>query len=82
MARKIDLKIYCGGGGRLHNKLSGAFSILVKVWHPLEIYVTFLSVQKCWGAIHNPTLFVNLIHLGIHFEGEQHVLLSALGFES
>ncbi|CAH3175007.1 unnamed protein product [Porites evermanni] len=36
-------KIYCGGGGRLHNKLSGAFSILVKVWHPLEIYVTFLS---------------------------------------
>ena len=54
MARKIDLKIYCGGGGRLHNKLSGAFSILVKVWHPLEIYVTFLSkvlvTTWCYGA--------------------------------
>ena len=31
------------GGGRLHNKLLRAFSISVKVWHPLEIYVTFSS---------------------------------------
>ena len=42
MARKLPLRS-SGGRGRLHNKVSVAFGILVKVWHPLEIYVTFSS---------------------------------------
>ena len=42
MARKLTLRS-SGGRGRPHNKLSGAFGILVKVWHRLEIYVTFSS---------------------------------------
>ena len=42
MARKFSLR---SGGGRrrLHNKLSGTFGTLVKIWHPSEIYVTFSS---------------------------------------
>ena len=42
MARKLPLRS-SGGRGRLHDKVSVAFGILVKVWHPLEIYVTFSS---------------------------------------
>ena len=51
MARKLPLRS-SGGRGRLHNKLSGAFRILIKVWHLLEIYVTFSS--KVLMAIINP----------------------------
>ena len=42
MVQKLTLRS-SGGRGRPHNKLSGAFGILVKVWHHLEIYVTFSS---------------------------------------
>ena len=38
--------------------------------------------SSCQKSVHNPALFMKLIHSEIDFEGEYRVLLSALGFES
>ena len=44
MTRKLTLRS-SGRRGRLHNKLSGAFGILVKVWHSFR-YIRNLLVES------------------------------------